>query len=556
MEQQSNQREEHPGGAPAGARATRRQVVAAGAAAGLGLAIAGPAAGGVAKSARRTRVAGGMGGPTGWEGSERYQYPNDSAPGRAVAAAKALPGSRKPYQLVVGMYPGSIGNYSTPFPKGATPPAQLWQQLTGIKIKFVAVDAAQAYAKNTRMAATRDGSMNIVQLGMADTGDLAEAGLLRDLSDHVAKYRPDWNDKKWGYLGGRATTQMFNYYNGKPYAVASDGDYQIFTIRKDLWDDPKEQAAFKAKYGYALAPPKTWDQQADMAEFFTRPSQKLLGATDLRGPGWGWINFVHRYTSTRNPVAYYWDDNMKPLINGPGGLKALTNMIKTTKYGLPDALSTYWPEQYQNWGDGGAAMTIAFSNLTKFHKKGGPFDKSGFDVGSKTHAIPMPGWNVGGKLVRHTSLYFNASNGVNKFSPAKYHEAAYLFLQWVASGPIYTWLTANPGGYQDPCKVACLTDPLVRSSYTPRTVDVLAMTIPGAAPSITALKGANQYIQALDINLSKALSGQLAPQKALDEIAASWDRTTNKVGRARQIKAWRASKAGWPTMADSAKGKV
>jgi len=556
VEQQSNHPQEHPDGTPGGPRATRRQVVAAGAAAGLGLAIAGPAAAGTAKTAKRTRVARSMGGPSGWPGAERYQYPPNSAPGRAVAAAKALKGPNKPYQLVVGMYPGSIGNYSTPFPKGATPPAQLWQQLTGIKIKFVAVDAAQAYAKNTRMAATRDGSMNIVQLGMADTGDLAEAGLLRDLSDFVGQYRPDWNDPKWGYLGGNTTTQMFNYYNGKPYAVASDGDYQVLVIRKDLWDSPKEQAAFKAKYGYALAPPKTWDQQADMAEFFHRPDQNLLGATDLRSPAWGWINFVMRYTSTGNPVAYYWDDNMKPLINGPGGLKALNHMIKTTKFGSKDALSWVWPEQYQNWGDGGAAMTIAFTNLTKFQKKGGPFDKSGFDVGSKTHAIPMPGWNVGGKLVRHTSLYFNASNGVNKFSPSKYHEAAYLFLQWVASGPIYTWLTANPGGYQDPCKVACLTDPLVRSSYTPRTVDVIAMTLPGAAPSITALKGANEYIQALDINLQKALSGQVSPQAALDAVAKSWDQTTNKVGRAKQIAAWRASKAGWPKIADSARGKV
>ena len=406
------------------------------------------------------------------------------------------------------------------------------------------------------MAATRDGSMHIVQLGMADTGDLAEAGLLLDLSSYVAEHKPDWNDPKWGYLGGKSTTQMFNYYNGKPYAVASDGDYQVFVIRKDLWNDPKEKAAFRKKYGYALAPPKTWDQQADMAEFFHRPDDGLLGCTDLRSPAWGWINFVTRYTSTANPVAYYWDDNMKPLINGPGGLKALNHMIETTKYGSKDALSWIWTEQYQNWGDGGAAMTSAFSNLTKFQKKGGPFDKSGFNVAAKTHAIPMPGWNVGGKLVRHTSLYFNASNGVNKFSPSQYHEAAYLFLQWVASGPIYTWLTANPGGYQDPCKVACLGDPLVRESYTPRQVNVLAMTLPGAAPSITSLKGANQYIQALDINLQKALSGQLSPQKALDAVAAAWDRTTNKVGRARQIKAWRASKAGWPKMADSAKGKV
>lgn len=554
MEEQVQHSESSAGAA--GPSSTRRQVVAAGAAAGLGLAVAGSAAGGVAKTARRTRIGRSADGPSGWPGAQRYQYPPNSAPGRAIAAINALPKANKPAQLVVGLYPGSVGNYETPFPKGATPPTKLWEQLTGIKIKFVPVEATDVYPKGMRMAATKDGSQNIVQLGMADTGDLAEAGLLLDLSPYVTKFRPDWNDPKWGYIGGSTTTQMFNYYKGRPYAVASDGDYQLFVIRKDLWESRKEQVAFKAKYGYELRPPKTWDQQADMAEFFHRPDENLLGATDLRNPGWGWINFVHRYTSTGNPVAYYWDDNMKPLINGPGGVKALNHMIKTTKFGSKDALSWGWPEQYQNWGDGGAAMTIAFDNITKFMKKGGPFDKSGFDVGAKTHAIPVPGWNVGGKLVRHGSIYMNASNGVNRFSPSQYHLASYLFLQWVASGPIYTWLTANPGGYQDPCKVACLSDPLVRASYTPRTMDVLGWTLPGTAPSITAMKGANQYIQALDINLQKALSGQLSSQAALNAVAAAWEKTTNKAGRARQVQAWRAAKQGWPKMADSAKGKV
>ena len=496
-------------------------------------------------------------GPKGWPGAERYQYGADSAPGRAIAAAKKLKKDGKaPDTLVVGLYAGSVGNYTLPYPKGATPPAKLWEQETGIKVKFVPVQPENAYSKAIRMAATKDGSQHIVQLGMADTGDLTEAGLLLDLSQYAAKYKPDWNDPKWGYIGGPTTTQMFNYYNGKPYAVASDGDFQLYVIRKDLWGSAKEQKNFKAKYGYDLEPPKTWDQMADMAEFFTRPNSKLLGATDLRGPAWGWINFIHRYVSTANPVAYYFDDDMKPLINGAGGLKAFNHFKATTKYGLKDALSTFWPQQYQNWGDGGAAQTIAFNNITKFMKKGGPFDKSKFDVGAKTWAIPTPGWRVNGKLVRHTSIYFNASNGVNKFSPSKYHEAAYLFLQWVASGPIYTWLTANPGGYQDPGKNACLKDPLVRSAYTGRTMDVLAMTTPGAVPSITALKGANEYIQALDVNLLKGLSGQLSPQGTLDAIAKAWEKTTNKVGREKQAAAWRASLKGWPKIADSAKGKV
>ena len=45
---------------------------------------------------------------------------------------------------------------------------------------------------------------------------------------------------------------------------------EILYYRTDLFSDPANQAAFKAKYGYALTPPTTWQQYADAAAFFTK----------------------------------------------------------------------------------------------------------------------------------------------------------------------------------------------------------------------------------------------------------------------------------------------
>lgn len=538
-----------------GATMTRRGALAALGTGGLTLALA--ACGDDANDKTPTGAAttpapasGSKGGPKGWDGAERYQYTADSAPGRAVEAAKKLKAEGKaPETLVVGMYAGSVGNYTQPFPKGAKSVVDVWEEETGIKIKFVSIDPAQAYAKATQQAATKDGSLNIVLLGMADVGDLAEAGLLLDLSEYVDRHQPDWNDPKWGYAGGEQITHLFNYYNGKPYAVASDGDFNMWIGRRDLFEDAKEQRDFKAKYGYDLKYPQTWSQQRDMAEFFHRPDQGLLGSTDLRAPAWGWINFVTRYSSTGNPVQMYWDDEMRPLIAGEEGVKALKHLVETTKFGSKDALSWTWEQQYANWGKRGAAMSNSFNNLTKFMKKGSPLDPK--DSGAVTQAFNAPGWDVGGTIVRHSSIYFNQASAVNAFSPSKYHEAAYVFLQWVASGPIYTWLTANPGGYQDPCKIACLEDPLVSESYTPRTIEALKGIIPGTAPSIAGLAGANEYIQALDVNLQKALSGQSSPEKALEEVAKAWDKTTDKLGRDKQAAAWKAQRPAWPTKADT-----
>ncbi|MCL4288867.1 MAG: extracellular solute-binding protein [Thermoleophilia bacterium] len=511
-----------------------------------------PADTGETPPAETPGLAGVAGGFSGFEGAERYSWTEDSAAGRAIALAQKLKADGKaPDKLVVGSYAGSIGAYEEPFPEGAQAVNALWEELTGIKIEFVGIPPEQVFPKTVQMAATKDGSQNLIQMDYHSTGTLAEAGLIIPLTEWVDAYQPDWDDPETGYIGAPLTTQAFNYYNGEPYAVAQDGDLQVFYVRKDLFEDSKEQADFKAKYGYDLAPPKTWDEHRDMAEFFHRPDQGLFGATDLRSPAWGWINFVHRYVSTANPVQFYFDDEMNPLVNSEQGLKALNDLIETTKFGSPDALTWTWEQQYPNWGARGAAMTVGFNNMTKFITAGSPLDTA--DAGSVTSAFPMPGWDVDGTLVRHNSIYFNASWGINQYADPKYREAAFAYMLWTGYGKIYTLINANPAGYQDVARTYALTDPLAVKSYTQRTMDVLGATYPGHAPSFSgALNGAYEYIQGLEINMLEALSGQASPEQSLASIESAWQKATDKLGRETQIAAWQTSKAGWPTTPDSA----
>ena len=53
--------------------------------------------------------------------------------------------------------------------------------------------------------------------------------------------------------------------------------------RKDLFEDPKEKAAFKAKYGRELEVPQTYSDAKQVAEFFTRPDQGLFGWGQMGG---------------------------------------------------------------------------------------------------------------------------------------------------------------------------------------------------------------------------------------------------------------------------------
>ena len=55
------------------------------------------------------------------------------------------------------------------------------------------------------------------------------------------------------------------------------------------------------------------------------------------------------------------------------------------------------------------------------------------------------------------------------------------------------------------------------------------------------LPGYFQYTEVLEIELSKALAGEVEPQAALDAIAAEWNRLTDEFGRDAQLAAYRSS---------------
>lgn len=77
-----------------------------------------------------------------------------------------------------------------------------------------------------------------------------------------------------------ATLTYYGEYptgSGKYWAFPTEGDADGWAYRKDLFEDPTEQEAFKAEYGYDLAIPTDYTQLKDIAEFFTRPDQNLYG---------------------------------------------------------------------------------------------------------------------------------------------------------------------------------------------------------------------------------------------------------------------------------------
>ena len=375
-----------------------------------------------------------IGGPTGFAGAERYQYGPDTPEGRAIEAAKALKGAGKaPAKIVMALSDGSIGQLTKPFPEGAPSIKDLWEKETGIAMEIVGLPNGQEFTKTMQDISTSGGAYDIYSTDWNRLGDLAECGGIAKLDDFVAQHRPQWDDPERGYVNGAQGVALLNQYRGSTYGVSLDGDFQTWVYRSDLFGDAAEQAAFKATYGYDLAPPKTWKQHSDVAAFFHRPDKGLFGSTDLRNQGWGYTNWYQRYTSMASPNQFLFGDDGVPLINSEQGVAATQEFIDSLAHHSPDAISWGWPEQYGNFASGGAAMTCAFSNLPKFLDNPG---NTGSTVTGKIGSMLPPGREIDGKIVSRSVLWFSLTGMVS--AQSQYPEAAYLLLQWLGSARIYS----------------------------------------------------------------------------------------------------------------------
>ncbi|SET23169.1 ABC transporter substrate-binding protein [Oceanicella actignis] len=81
--------------------------------------------------------------------------------------------------------------------------------------------------------------------------------------------------------------------DGKIYQLPDQQFANLYWFRYDWFNDPKNKADFKAKYGYELGVPVNWSAYEDIAEFFTGreiDGQKVYGHMDYgkKDPSLGW----------------------------------------------------------------------------------------------------------------------------------------------------------------------------------------------------------------------------------------------------------------------------
>ncbi len=497
--------------------------------------------------ARATGLAAGMtGGPTGFDGAERFQYNEGMSEGRAIEAAKKLKAAGKaPEKIVFLLTQGAVGQFRQPFPEGAPTVASVWEAETGIPVEIIPAGETEIIPKVMQDITTGSGTYDIYTGPWNAVGDKVDAKGILNLDEFVEKHKPDWGDPERGTPTAEMEKLLYTY-NGSYYTISIDGDFQTWVYRKDLFEDADNKKAFEDKYGWSLGPPRTWQETDQISEFF---HAKGVPTCNLISPFWGLAIFYARFAGQANPNYYFFDEDGNPNLDTDIGIKVLEEHVKTKDWSSRDILTWTWAEAYGAMGQAEGLMMSTYTNLRKFNDRHEADGTPATPATGKLGSFLPPGNAFGDELVRRSCLYYNINAEIS--AQSEHPEVAYLFMQWASSTRTFSWMSGNPGGYFDPFQKANFQEPLVLQTYHDDHCAIIQETIARSAPTIN-FAGQGAFDNALDEQIQAVMVGEKTAEEAMQKASKEWRKIIKKRGETRMIDAINGSRANWPSVIDKA----
>src|SRR2546421_3691889 len=270
-----------------------------------------------------------------------------------------------------------------------------WEEETGGKVNVAEVPIETLHQQIFSDLASGLGRYDAYMTGAWFYGDffVPKTPYIVEIDKFQADPRhPYWDPDQW-----LPAMRKLYEWNGKLYGVLFDGDAQALYYRKDIFTDSKNQEKFKDKYGYSLpAPPKTMKELQDAAAFFTGWDWASDG-----GEGWGLAlhakvneqGFFHFLSlsapyviSPDNKYYFFNPQDMKPLINSEGHLRALEDYLKLANAGPREEISWTLGQGWNLFLAGRSAMEPTWGDLPTLAQ-----DPKTSKVKGKMGAAGMPG---------------------------------------------------------------------------------------------------------------------------------------------------------------------
>jgi multiple sugar transport system substrate-binding protein len=408
--------------------------------------------------------------------------------------------------------------------------AKQWEELTGMKMKFVEVNYTDSAAKIMAEAMAKTSAYDIFNQFPSVVPDAAGAGVILPLDEYAARGQPDFS-------GMEAPLRAQQSYHGKLYFFLLSGDQLMLVLRKDLLELPGIKEEFQSKYGRELGCPDTLAQWEQLAEFFhTKKGQTRWGKTfdqELYGAvGYRSMNFSHRHFPAYFGGLFF-DKEMRPRLYTPQGIQALKTFSSMVKYMPPDIQSWGTPQIYSFWISGQAFSVMAAPSIMGYGNANAESKIKGQQL-----SCTVPSAQVDGKLVRRSPQAAGTGYMVSRYS--KHPELAYYFLQWLTGPTKGDEAIAHPQGFWDPMRRSNLTHEAILAKFGQQFVEAtLENTKYVTAPLM--LPGNEAYFHVLDTYLALVMQGTISPEEAAKKIDEGWNKVTDDLGRQEQIKLWRSS---------------
>ena len=435
-----------------------------------------------------------------------------------ITRAKEL-SANKHVTLSILQPKGSLGNVK--------PVGDLFQKFTGVSINYIEASLDEINAKILAQSITNKTSFDIALPATFGLPDLIEADSIRDLDEFVEKYEPENFDQGMLFPIGDS-------YKGKFYGYQTDGDTYLMFYNKTWLDDEQEKKKFKAKYGYDLDIPKTWDQLDQMLMFFHRPNENKYGGALFRNKdyiAWEWWTRFHANGH------FPFDEKLNPQINSQAGIDALEHLIGCTEFLYPQAKSNGLFENWEAFSQGNIFCNIGWGGTQKY------LNSESSNIRDNLAFGPTPGGYINGKLIN--TPYFNWGWNYTVSSKSKEPELAYLFTLYACSPVLSTLAVQYPSGYFDPFRREHYHDKKIQATYSKSFLDAHQFSMENSIPDLY-LSGQGEYWDVLKENLDLADRGKLSAKEALDITAKLWNKISHEYGRQNQLEQWMFLRSKYP----------
>ncbi|KPV52670.1 ABC transporter substrate-binding protein, partial [Kouleothrix aurantiaca] len=305
--------------------------------------------------------------------------------------------------------------------------------------------------------------------------------------------------------------------SSKYWAYPLEGDADGWAYRKDLFEDPKEMEAFKAKYNRDLKIPETWMELKDIAEFFTRPDKNLYGLgiytqKDYDAITMGYENVLFSWGADWGTPDY----KVQGVLNSKEAVEALEFYKELYKYVPPGSSNDFFQEVNNKFTAGQIAMGMNYFAFfpALANSSSNPYaDKTGYFANPK------------GPSGKSFAALGGQGISVLSYVSDDRKKASMDFLKWLASDDVQKkW--AQLGGYT--CNNAVLQSQefLKATPYNQAFADTMQKV-----KDFWAVPVYSEMLQVSQANLHNfVVADQGTAQAALDDMATKHEDILKKAG--------------------------